>query len=158
MPHDSISQGSRISDVPAGVLALHPYLLLGHWVFDDARTGLKEEAFVGGMTEMISRVVSAVGIANSEKGFRLLFSDKPFVGHMVSIQKVPGGSKEEGNNYRGNILGEEMTGWLCPALYLYFTEAPDELFMRVEALPEGVQPIWTPGEGVPQRRFVSVPR
>ncbi len=56
------------------------------------------------------------------------------------------------------LLGEEMTGWLCPALYLYFTEAPDELFMRAEPLPEGVQPIWTPDEGVLSRAFVSVPR
>ena len=107
---------------------------------------------------MITRVVSAVGIANPEKGFRLLFSDRPFSGHMASIRKVPGGSQEEGNVYQGIIAGEEMTGWLCPALYLYFTEAPDELLMRVEALPKGVQTIWTPGEGVPQRRFVSVPR
>jgi hypothetical protein len=158
MSHDSISQGAVHPEVPPGVLVLHPYLLIGHWVFDDARTGLKEEAFVGGMTEMITRVVASVGMRNPEKGFRLLFSDRPFVGHMVSIEKVPGGSKECGNNYRGNILGEEMTGWLCPALYLYFTEAPDALFMRVEPLPKGVKAIWTPGKGVPQRRFVSVPR
>jgi hypothetical protein len=105
MSHDSISQGAVHPEVPPGVLVLHPYLLIGHWVFDDARTGLKEEAFVGGMTEMITRVVASVGMRNPEKGFRLLFSDKPFVGHMASMEKVPGGSKEEGNVYQGTILG-----------------------------------------------------
>jgi hypothetical protein len=37
------------------VLTLYPYLLHDScWVFDDVRTGLKEGAFVLGMTEMIS--------------------------------------------------------------------------------------------------------
>jgi hypothetical protein len=45
------------------VLTLYPYLLDGTcWVFDDERTGLKEEAFVLGMTEMISRAVDGKGI------------------------------------------------------------------------------------------------
>jgi hypothetical protein len=47
------------------VLTFYPYLLDGTWVFDDPRTGLKEEAFVCGMTEMISRLVEAKGITNA---------------------------------------------------------------------------------------------
>lgn len=41
------------------ILSLYPYLYPGTtcWVFDDARTGLKEEAFVEGTTEMITCVV-----------------------------------------------------------------------------------------------------
>ena len=39
------------------MLTIHPYLLHETWVFDDPRTGLKEEAFVCGATEMISRLV-----------------------------------------------------------------------------------------------------
>lgn len=51
------------------VLSLYPYLLNGTcWVFDDERTGLKEEAFVMGMTEMISRVVEAKGLHDAEGG------------------------------------------------------------------------------------------
>ncbi len=41
----------------ADTLTLYPYLKDSCWVFDDARTGLKEEAFVLGATEMITRVV-----------------------------------------------------------------------------------------------------
>jgi hypothetical protein len=37
------------------VLTIFPYLLGQTWVFDDPRAGLKAEAFVLGMTEMISR-------------------------------------------------------------------------------------------------------
>jgi len=33
---------------------IYPYLLGNTWVFDDPRTGLKEEAFVLGMSERIS--------------------------------------------------------------------------------------------------------
>ena len=63
------------------VLTLYPYLLNDScWVFDDVRTGLKEEAFVLGMTEMISRVVEAKGILDATKGFVLTFADEPFGG------------------------------------------------------------------------------
>jgi hypothetical protein len=47
------------------VLTIYPYLLHETWVFDDARTGLKEEAFVLGMTEMISRLVEAKAIPHA---------------------------------------------------------------------------------------------
>jgi len=47
-------------------LTIYPYLLNGScWVFDDERTGLKEEAFVLGMSEMISSVVEAKAIPNA---------------------------------------------------------------------------------------------
>ena len=68
------------------VLTLYPYLLDGTcWVFDDERTGLKEEAFVIGMTEMISRAVDGKGIHDAAKGFALSFSDEPFDGHDVEL-------------------------------------------------------------------------
>lgn len=53
------------------ILTLYPYLLGNTWVFDDARTGLKEEAFVLGMTEMISRLVEVKGIPAAARGFAL---------------------------------------------------------------------------------------
>jgi hypothetical protein len=43
-------------------LTLYPYLLdRSCWVFDDERTGLQEEAFVLGATDVISAVVSLPG-------------------------------------------------------------------------------------------------
>ena len=106
------------------VLTLYPYLLDGLcWVFDDERTGLKEEAFVLGMTEMISRVVEAKAIPNAARGFEMSFSDRPFAGHDVELEWLrpdPAG----GNWYAGTVVGEPMEGWLCPALLLYFRDPP----------------------------------
>lgn len=57
------------------VLTLYPYLLNGTcWVFDDERTGLKEEAFVCGMSEMISRVMEAKAVPNAIHGFAMTFA------------------------------------------------------------------------------------
>lgn len=138
-------------------LELYPYLLRNCWVFDDRRTGLKEEAFVLGMSEILTAVVRQQNIPDAARGFRMIFSDKPFQGWQADMKKIPGGSLEEGNWYHGQINSEEMRGWLCPALYLYFREAPEKLYMRAEALPGGVNPIWNPGKAELVRRFVSAP-
>jgi hypothetical protein len=138
-------------------LELYPYQIGDCWVFDDEQANLKEEAFVQGMSEIISRVVDHMGIPEASKGFRMIFSHEPFEGYHAEICKNPGGSQEEGNWYEGEIFGEYMRGWLCPALYLYFSAAPARLYMRAERLPEHVNPIWTPEHGVGARRFVGVP-
>ena len=45
------------------VLTLCPYLIdRSCWVFDDERTGLREEAFVLGATDMITALVEAKAI------------------------------------------------------------------------------------------------
>jgi hypothetical protein len=78
-------------------------------------------------------------------------------------QVVPGqdGSASQlfGNWYRGTVAGEEMEGWLCPALGLYFETAPARLFVQGEPLPAGVDPIWHvhAADASAVRRFVSAP-
>ena len=70
-------------------LTIYPYMLNDtYWVFDDPRTGLKEEAFVLGASEMISRVVEAKGIANAAQGFALTFDAAPFE-HNVELTWLP---------------------------------------------------------------------
>ena len=139
------------------VLTLYPYLLDRIcWVFDDARTGLKEEAFVCGITEMITRVVTAKRLPNPEAGFTMTFCDRAFVGHDVELHWLrpdPNG----GNWYAGDVLSERMEGWLCPALLLYFQDPPRRIFVRCDPLPAGVDPIWTPPPGERGRRFVEAP-
>lgn len=139
------------------VLTLYPYLLnRSCWVFDDERTGLKEEAFVAGMSEMISRMVEIKGLPDAARGFALSFGDRPFPGHDVEVRWLraePGG----GNWYAGDVAGARMEGWLCPALLLYFQSPPPRIFVRCEPLPAGIDPIWTPPPGVTGRRFVEAP-
>lgn len=139
------------------VLTLYPYLRNGVcWVFDDSRTGLKEEAFVCGMSEMISRVVEAKGIPDAPRGFALTFAAEPFPGHDVELHWVRP-EYDGGNWYTGTVVGERMEGWLCPALLLYFEAPPRQLFVRCDPLPQGVNPIWTPAPGEQSRRFVAAP-
>lgn len=152
------------------MLTLYPYLLGSTWVFDDARTGLKEEAFVLGMTEMTTRLVEAKGIPNASTGFTLIFNEEPFDGYDVELtwlrcdnsQVVAGqdgsASQMMGNWYSGVVAGRTMEGWLCPALGLYFHAAPRRIFVRAEPLPAGVDPIWNVPPGERERRFVSAPR
>jgi hypothetical protein len=139
-------------------MTLYPYLLEGHcWVFDDARTGLKAEAFVSGMTEMISRMVGLKGVPNADRGFALTFSDRPFPGHDAELRWVRP-DPADGNWYEATIVGLHMEGWLCPALLLYFRVPPERIYIRCDPLPAGVDPIWNPAPGETGRRFVEAPK
>ncbi len=116
--------------MPNQIMVIAPYWLpeAETWVFDDARVGLVQEPFVSGIPEMIDYLVSEFPRAR-EDGFRLLFSAAPFPGHHRKLTWVR--EEQGGNWYRDDELGAE--GWLCPALFLYFDAAPDELYVRAEA-------------------------
>jgi hypothetical protein len=136
---------------------LYPYLLRDTWVFDDPRTGLKEEAFVSGATDMISRLVQAKRIPDAGRGFLLTFAAEPFDGCDVRLA-WQSGNPTDGNWYTGEVAGEPMEGWLCPALYCYFREAPPVIYVRAQPLPDGVDPIWRPPAGAAVRRFIEAPQ
>jgi|tagenome__1003787_1003787.scaffolds.fasta_scaffold20800169_2 hypothetical protein len=147
-------------------LTIFPYRIGACWVFDDPRTGLKEEAFVLGTSEMISRVVEAKQIPNAADGFALSFDSAPFNHDVQLTRRAPvepeGASAagpqldQQGTWYEGEILGQKMTGWLCPALLLYFEKPPSAIYAKAEPLPAGVDPVWHIGTGDPRgRRFVS---
>jgi hypothetical protein len=110
------------------IFAIRPYCNGATWVFDDPATGLVAEAFVSGMPEMIDVLVR--DIPGASEGFRLLFSTGAFPGVMGRLEWV----REEfgGNWYRWAERG--MEGWLCPALFKYFENAPRELYVRAEAI------------------------
>ena len=135
-------------------MSIYPYLYDETcWVFDDPRAGLKEEAFVLGASEMISRVVEQKAISQASRGFLLQFAAEPF-DHDVelgwlspaeaarqkkcSITDLPG----TGNWYAGEVFEQPMICWLCPALFCYFQQAPEHIYTKAEPLPAGVDPIW----------------
>lgn len=140
-------------------MTLYPYQIGPVWVFDDEKTGLKEEAFVCGMSEMISRVIETKAVPNAEYGFAMQFSDDTFDGHDVELKWVRADEPDSpmgGNWYSGTIGGQEMQGWLCPALFSFFPAAPPRLFVRADPLPPGIDPIWRVAPDDPrQRRFMS---
>lgn len=108
------------------LVVLVPYLYGGTWVFDDPAAGLQREPFVAGVPEMINLLVR--DIPGATNGFRLLFSTQAFPGHQKKLTWVrPEGG---GNYYR--MDDPPMEGWLCPALFRYYREAPRELYVKAE--------------------------
>ncbi|MBW2645956.1 MAG: hypothetical protein JRE23_07235 [Deltaproteobacteria bacterium] len=118
------------------IFVVSPYKYYGTWVFDDPRVGLVREPFVAGIPEMIDKLVK--DIPNADQGFRLLFSASPFPGYTLKLTWV----REErgGNWYFCKEYNSE--GWLCPALFKYFDEAPKEIYGKavMQRSPSGVKP------------------
>jgi hypothetical protein len=110
------------------LLIIAPYRYQGTWVFDDESVGLSREPFVSGMPEMIDVLVK--DIPNADSGFRLLFSSQPFPGHQKKLTWLRGGS--QGNYYE--LEDPKMEGWICPALFKYYTTAPRELYVKAEPI------------------------
>lgn len=104
-----------------------PYKHLGMWVFDDPRVGLVQEPFVSGADTMIDRVVD--GIPNAEQGFVLVFSQDPFPGSQFQLEWRR--ADRSGNWYYASEL--EMEGWLCPALFRYFADVPQTIYVQVRS-------------------------
>jgi hypothetical protein len=117
----------RRSLLPANaIMVIVPYRYAGTWVFDDSRAGLVREPFVAGVPEMIDAMVA--GIPDATNGFRLTFSARPFPGYQKKLVWLRGDSG--GNYYR--LDGTEKQGWLCPAMFHYYQNAPKELYVKAE--------------------------
>lgn len=101
------------------------------WVFDDDRVGLVREPFVEGIPAMINKLLNEAGIENARTGFRMIFSANRFPGSTQLDKQQPeaGGCWYFAPDF-------EMEGWLCPAMFRYFEEAPDQIFVKAEPLTE----------------------
>lgn len=111
------------------IQTLMPYAFAGGWVFDDETTGLVREAFVCGMDDIITEMVQRAGIDDAANGFRLTFSATPFPNHTHSFEWLR--PEMGGNMY--HCPENDITGWLCPALFKYFKKAPKMLYARADA-------------------------
>jgi hypothetical protein len=114
------------------LMVINPYWHKNTWVFDDEAVGLKQEPFVLNVPEMIDDLVK--GIPGAKKGFKLIFSASPFPTYQVELEWVREDSG--GNWYR--IKGQTQEGWLCPALFKYFEEAPKYIFAKAEPIKRGL--------------------
>ncbi len=108
-----------------------PYQFHDNWVFDDASTGLVHEPFVKGIPQMIDLLVA--GIPNAKDGFRLYFSDEPFLGYQRKLTWVR--ESAGGNYYR--LDDPPLEGWLCPALFRYYRLVPKVLYVKAESKEPG---------------------
>jgi hypothetical protein len=107
---------------------IQPYRHASTWVFDDPGVGLHQEPFVSGIPQMIDTLVA--NVPNAAQGFRLLFAGEPFPGYQVELVKV----REEYQGVWYRWEGRTAQGWLCPALFRYFDQAPPRLYARAEPL------------------------
>jgi hypothetical protein len=110
------------------LIVIEPYWYEGTWVFDDDQVGLRHEPFVVGVPEMIDQVVKDV--PNARQGFRLTCSEHEFPGYQKRLVWVR--ADQGGNYYR--LEDTKMEGWLCPAMYRYFSHTPGTLFLRVDPI------------------------
>ena len=69
-------------------------------------------------------------IPDADDGFRLLFSANPFPGYQKKLTWLRGYS---GGNYY-ELDDPRMEGWICPALFRYYRDAPKELYVKAEAM------------------------
>jgi hypothetical protein len=110
------------------LMVIAPYWYKGTWVFDDEAAGLVREPFVLGMPEIIDAAVE--DIPKAEKGFRLTFSAQPFPGANLELTW----EREEHGGHWYCSEQTEIVGWLCPALFAYFDEAPKKIYAKAEPL------------------------
>ncbi|MEM1185310.1 MAG: DUF6717 family protein [Planctomycetota bacterium] len=110
------------------IFVICPYRQHGTWVFDDPAVDLVAEPFVSGVPEIIDRLVAAIDRA--DEGFRLLFS----AGEMPDAHLTLDHLRPEIGGHWYRAAAWELEGWLCPAMFKYFDDAPDRITLRVEPL------------------------
>lgn len=120
--------GMQPSPRENAIMVIAPYRYQGTWVFDDSSAGLVKEPFVAGVPEMIDVLVK--DIPNADSGFRLLFGASPFPGHQKKLTWLRGDS---GGNYY-SLDDPPMEGWICPAMFKYYSKAPKFLYVKAEPI------------------------
>ena len=108
------------------ILMIRLYNIYGVWAFDDPAVGLSREPFVCGMGEIIDNIVEH--LPDAKKGFNLFFSSAPFVGSQGCLKRLY--PESGGNWYMDYESG--LKGWLCPAMYKYFEDAPNTIYYKAE--------------------------
>ena len=109
------------------IFVIKPYMWEGMWVFDDPNVGLVKEPFVGGADTMID--VATAHIPNANQGFIAVFSAGYFPDAKIILEWV----REEGGGNVYRWADRDMEGWLCPALFKYFEQTPDKLYVQIKA-------------------------
>jgi hypothetical protein len=105
------------------IMTIYPYKYEDLWVFDDPSVGLEKEPFVSGADKIIDLMV--LPLKDADSGFKLLFSETAFDGFQHTLTCLF--YEDDGWWYLHEESG--MQGWLCPALFKYFNDAPEILYV-----------------------------
>lgn len=140
---------------------IHPYRLPGGtWAFDDPARESFAEPFVGETNRVIDGLVQDIRGA-FERGFEIAFSGlAPFPGHQACFECVaPGDARDPDGLWSGcwYRLGDRGL-WLCPALFRYFAEVPDRIWVRLAPLEAAGAEAGPGTPGATRERFAVVRR
>ncbi len=126
------------------IITIRPYKFGTAWVFDDTGIGpdgqsfnLNKEALVCGTDKVLDVMCMMAGIPmeKAHAGFTLMFSSNPIPGYQLKARRFLGEKKNSETFHEGNwyevdepSVAAGMQGWLCPALFKYFDEAPETIY------------------------------
>lgn len=108
------------------ISVIFPYRHNGQWVFDDEVAGLRQEPLILGIDLMLDKATAQ--IRDAGQGFKLFFAPVQFPGYTVKLEWK---RTEFGGNWYW-CEQYQIEGWLCPALFKYFDQAPTEIYARAE--------------------------
>ena len=122
------------------LFVLHPYVHNGTWVFDDEERGLIMEPFVAGADTLLDKVYDATVDEKGDWNFGgLIFSSEPLPQTTLVIRRTEEDPDRIGTHWivegspgetYQDCQGHEL--WLCPALYEFFDNAPEYIYIKVE--------------------------
>ena len=111
------------------IMIIHPYWKHKTWCFSDEVTGLVAEPFFSGIPQIINTLLEKeFDIEAPTDNFTAIFSATPFPNYTGVLNHVESDEYGVGNWYQY----EDMKGWLCPALFKYFSEAPKQIYVKVQ--------------------------
>jgi hypothetical protein len=111
-------------------MTIHPYHNGTGWVFDDETTGMQAEGLVQGIDIILDKFSQEKNY-NKFKGFDIQFDSQPIEDHDILLKKlyeIDNNGKENGTIYY--CAKYNIEGWLCPSLYLYFSNTPDSIYIK----------------------------
>ena len=100
---------------------LYPYLSDGSWIFDDPKMDIHNQPLICGIPGIINKVMKGA------KRFTVHISKSPFADYNTVLIKLK--DADEGW-YR--FKDSDIKGWLCPAFLKYFSEYPDEIYLKFD--------------------------
>lgn len=119
--------------------SLYPLFLYkskaGLWVFDDEKTGLIQEPFIQGADTIIDALIEREEIRDANNGFTIVFSPNEFPGFSAALEH----RRPEAGGAWYYCPEVDIEGWLCPALYKYFKEPPERIW--IEAMSRSDAPM-----------------
>lgn len=111
-------------------LKIHPYHNGFGWVFDDERVGLVAEGLVDGIDTILDRYTAEHKI-NRKEGLDVTFSAQEIPEYDILLEKMHE-VRNDGRNHGTMYYCKKynIQGWLCPSLYLYLPEAPNNIYVK----------------------------